>query len=364
MEAQLNPDFSHLNDRISSLVMNPMTTFEDPLIKVTSVVSTNTPGEKHDSMMSISAFPFGETSDKKKKKKPLKKKEFYGDGQPSLVWQVPFGLCSFLQQVNQLYTEVSVVVWNKFRKEIYQLLDTRLKDDWEITGSPTNAVIPFEEYVVLYFTRQNDHHRTAPLKLLEFLSSLKFYAQRWKRAYLCALICNLIRRKDHGIYDHYLQHYFLYVYSKVNSLRGFFKDDEEGSSLVPFDKLRGVLTSSLEFLSHDRYIREVSGIEMKARPVNGKDGYVDVDEVLLTCVNLFLEENSRRIETTKRAMKSMAHKRSASDILFADFCKIVADSCPQSTSIGHLTFPAELTKARAFVLYRALVGNLKRVHFE
>lgn len=360
MEVQVNPDFSHLNDRISAIVMNPLTTFEDPLAKVTTALSTHTPGEGRDSI-SLSTFPFSDFGDKKKKKKNIKKKTNTVEGPASLTWQVPFGLCSFLQQVNQLYTEVSVVVWKKFRLEIYQLLDARLQDDWEIIGSPTNAVIPFEEYIVLYFTRLSDHPRAAPLKLLEFLSSLKFYAHKWRRAYLCALICNLIRRKDHGIYDYYLQNYFLYVYAKMSSLKDQYEEDEEGTSLVPYDKLGEVLLTSLEFLSSDRYSREVSGLEMKARQVNGKEGYVDVDEVLLTCVNLFLEEHNKRLETAKKLLKTQAHKRSAAGVRFDDFCKVLSDGCPQSTSLRHLSFPAQLSRARAYVLYCGLVANLKKV---
>jgi hypothetical protein len=361
MEVQLNPDFTHLNDRISSLVMNPVSTFEDPLAKVTSAVSTFTPGDHRDSL-SMSSFPFSElASDKKKKKKPVKKKPAGAEQQNSIVWQVPFGLCSFLQQINQLYNEVSVVVWKKFRLEIYQLLDARLQDDWEIIGSPTNAVIPFEEYIILYFIKTSAHQRTAPLRLLEFLSSLKFYAQKWRRAYLCALVCNLIRRKEHGVYDYYLQNYFLYVYSKLAALREFQEDDEEGSTLVPFDRLGELLQISLEFLENERYLREVAGLEMKARPVNGKEGFLDVDEVLLTCVNLFLEEYARRVEMAKKHMRVQIHRRSATGVKFADFCKVLQDSYSQQSSLKHLCFPAELTKARAYVLYTNLCSNLKRV---
>lgn len=361
LEVRLNPDFTHLNDKVSSLVLNPVATFEDPLLKVTGNNSTIS-GSMNNDTLSISSLPFSEMTIDRKKKQPIKKKkQIVIENQSSIIWQIPFGLCSFLEQINQLYTEVSVVMWNKFRQEIYTLLDARLNDDWEIVSSPTNAVIPFEEYIILYFVKSTPHPRTAPLKLLEFLSSLKFYAQKWRRAYLCALICNLIRRKELGIYDIYLQNYYLFVYAKFSSFREFQEDDNQGSTFLHCDKVTELLTVCLEFLDGERYHREISGMQMKAQIINGKEGYLDIDEVMLTCVNLFLEEYQKRCETAKKHMKSQINKKSALGVKFADFCKVQEDSYFQKTNQKHLSFPAELTKARAYVLYRNLCGNLKRV---
>ena len=184
---------------------------------------------------------------------------------------------------------MSVIVWHTFKQELFQLLDERLSDDWEIVGSPTNSIIPFEEYIILYFTRKTTHLRLAALKLLEFLASLKFYADKWRRAYYCALLCNLIRRKESTVYDYYLQNYFLFAYSRISTLREFYVETPEGYTFIQFDRLHDYLAQALEFLDQERYSREVGGLEMKTRVVGESDGFVEVDEVLFACLDLYME---------------------------------------------------------------------------
>jgi hypothetical protein len=361
LQVHLDPDFTHLNDKVSSMVLNPIATFEDPLIKVTSNNSSITGGLNADNF-SVNSFQFTDLGiDRKKKNVVKKKKQIALENQAVIVWQVPFGLCSFLEQINHLYTEVSIVAWIKFRQEIYNFLDSRLNDDWEIVSSPTNAVIPFEEYLILYFVKTTPHPRTAPLKLLEFLSSLKFYAQKWQRAYLCSLVCNLIRRKDLGIYDIYLQNYYLFIYAKFSALRDFQVDDQDGSTFLPSDKVTDILGMCLEFLDADKFSMVLGGIQMNDRTINGKSGYLDIDDIMVKCINLFLEEYSRRCELSKRSMKNQVSKKSALGIKFVEFCRVLDESYNQKTNIKHLSFPSELTKARAYVLYRNLCGNLKKV---
>jgi hypothetical protein len=362
LPAPLDVDFTHLNDKVSALVANPVAAFEDPMLKVLANAPPPTPAGPGDAAGRGSAVGQAGEADRRRRKKPARQRQpAAGESPASITWQVPFGLCSFLQQVNQLYTEVSVVAWHKFRLEIFEVFDARLADDWEIVSSPTNAVVPFEEYVVLHFVKTTPHPRAAPLRLLEFVSSLRFYAARWRRAYLCAVLCNLVRRADLGVHDVYLQNYFLYLYAKIAALRDAFEHDDEGATFVAFDRLADVLATALEFLDADRYQMVVAGLELKARPVNGKAGFVDVDETMLACVDLFLEEYGRRCEAAKKAMRLQIVKRSALGIKFGEFAKVVDDACPQQTSLKHLSFAADLTKARAYVLYRQLCGTLKRV---
>ena len=236
-ETNVNPLFSHLNDRVSALVYNQNGTFEDPL-KFVAASSTGHGGSSDKDNLSMNSGMFTELNSSHnnqqsvfaqpdpKRRKPrggtIKKKVTVAPLPPeSIVWQIPFGLCKFLEDVHGQYSDVSVVAWHIFRQEIFQLLEERLIDDWEIVGSPTNSSVPFEEYLVLYFIRKTTHPRLAALKLLEFLSSLKFYSAKWKRAYLCSLVCNLMRRKDQGIYDYYLQHYYLYLFSPLLTMKQF-----------------------------------------------------------------------------------------------------------------------------------------------
>ena len=363
-EVHINPEFSHLNDRVSAIVYNPNSTFEDPL---RYVAASTSPGSSDKDAMSVSSFMFtdaGQLSmtspDRRRRKGQLKKKVVVAPlPVNSIVWQVPFGLCRFLEDVHAQYTEVSIISWHTFRHEIFQLLEERLVDDWEIVGSPTNAVIPFEEYLILYFVRKTTHLRLAALKLLEFLSSLKFYAEKWKRAYLCALVCNLMRRKSHGIYDYYLQNYFLFLYSYLFGLKEFWIENDS-TTYIQFDRLHDFLASALEFLEQDRYSREIGGFEMKTQVFEGVEGLIELDEVLFSCVNLFLEEYTRRIEVSLKTFKLQCNRK-GKDVSLKEFTRVIEDAYPSKTTLRNLSFGSSLTRTRAFVLFCTLYSGKKRV---
>ena len=362
----MNPEFSHLTDRISSLLMNPTSTFGDPSTQMGS--NTVNPSERDTPRDLITSFHGSETSDKKKRKTMKKKTGFLNQNEPQeIIWQLPFGMCKFLEDIYGHYTDVSVISWPTFKEEIFKLMDQRLKDDWEIIGSPTNAIIPFEEYIILYFIRNSPQLRLAALKLLEFLASLKFYAERRKRAYICSLLCNLIRRKDHGIYDYYLQNYFLFAYSKMTYMKDHFYEEIEGGTFILFEKLNEFFSCVLEFLDSGRLAREVSVMQMRTQRVNEREGYADVDDILFSCVTLFLEvgiikhkEYNRRIDGTKKNLRLHVSKK-GKDLSFNDFNEIVLKDNNQHTSLKSLSFGSDLTRSRAYILYCNLYHDRKRV---
>lgn len=102
---------------------------------------------------------------------------------------------------------------------VYDLYEARIKDNWEVVGSICNSMVPFEEYMAIYFIKQHSHKRLAELKALEFLSSLKYYAEVFPRAYVCALMCNLVVTENFGMFNLYLQNFFLFVFSNLVNMR-------------------------------------------------------------------------------------------------------------------------------------------------
>ena len=124
-----------------------------------------------------------------------------------------------MSEISKDYKEVSVIAWPVFKQQIYDLYESRIKDNWEVVGSITNSIVPFEEYITLFFTKLYSHRRLAELKTLEFLSSLKYYSEVFPRAYVCSLMCNLIVTHKFGMFNIFLQNYFLFVISHMMELK-------------------------------------------------------------------------------------------------------------------------------------------------
>lgn len=262
--------------------MNKNTTFEDPMKLINS--------QRTIDVGSVVTGTQADSNDRKNKGKVVNKKRVQGQADPNaIIWQLPFGLCKFIEDIYNQYTEVSVIVWPTFKMEIFQLFEERLNSEWEIHGSPTNSVIPFEEFIILYFVRKTTHLRLAGLKLLEFIASLRYYAERWKRAYICSILCNLIRRRDFGIFDYYIQNYVLFLYSRLTHLKEYFYEGTDGGTYLHQDRLFDMLYSALEFLDATRFEKEKAGILLKARPVDEKENMIDIDDVMHGCLELFLE---------------------------------------------------------------------------
>ena len=77
-----------------------------------------------------------------------------------------------------------------------------------------------EEYLILYFLMKFQLRRLAEIKLIEFLSSIKYYMKSEPRAKVFALLAGMLQRGEtmstdastHSC-DVYLQEHYLYAYS-------------------------------------------------------------------------------------------------------------------------------------------------------
>lgn len=204
-----------------------------------------------------------------------------------VIWQLPYGLCNFLNEIAKDYKEISVVAWPIFKKQIYSLYISRIEDDSEISGYILNSFISFEEYIAIYYTQKNEHRRLAELKTLEFLSSLKYFGEKFPRAYLCALMCNIIETKPFGKFTIFLQNYFLYIFSQLIQFQDQFIDEEEGSSLIPLDKISSLIKKLLNFYSSDKKRDFVLFLKNKVSK-KGSKCLIDVDMVMLLLVREYL----------------------------------------------------------------------------
>lgn len=320
-ESYLNPKFTHLDEKTSCIPLRDqkLNPFEhgSKNFDVNSIVPGNinnpnkqkiiealdkqSKSEKHkvDQMFKIkeeenlkteSDDAPDENAKTKKKKKKAKQLAKAKEKKNQIRWQLPYGLCRFLVEISKDYKEISIVAWPVFQKMIYELYDSRLMDNWEIAGSLTNSLIPFEEYISIYFIIKFSNRRLAELKTLEFLSSLKYYSSVYPKAYVCALVCNLISTRGKGQFNIYLQNYFLFVYSNMKELSEHFVHGEEVPTFVKYSLIEKFVGDSLPFLSSTKKNKFYWMLRSKCMPVTSKDDdiMIDVDYVCLLILREYL----------------------------------------------------------------------------
>ena len=77
-------------------------------------------------------------------------------------------------------------------------------------------------------------------------------------------------------------------------------------------------------------------------------------------MTVMIKEYAKRLEAVRRGFKIQCQRR-GKDISFKDFCSVLDDNQSTTTTTKHLTFAANLTKSRAYILYYNLYSDKKRV---
>ena len=86
-----------------------------------------------------------------------------------------------------------VLPWTEFKQVIYQIYDHRIQYANEISGVINTTAVNLEEYILLYFLDKFKLRRLAEVKIIETLTSLKYYLEIWPRAKLFATLLNLLK---------------------------------------------------------------------------------------------------------------------------------------------------------------------------
>lgn len=88
-------------------------------------------------------------------------------------------------------TTAKIAPWSQFKMMIWQVLDHRIQNSQEIYGSVNTAYVTMIEHLLLFMVETTKSRPEAELKLLEYLASLKYYADKWPRAKFYAQMCGL-----------------------------------------------------------------------------------------------------------------------------------------------------------------------------
>ena len=115
------------------------------------------------------------------------------------------------------------------------MYDERIKYAPEILGLINSNYVSLEEFLLLFFLKKCQLRRLAEIKVIEFISSLKYYMKLWPRAKVFANLSGMLQTGDsmhtdsstHSS-DIYLQEFFFFIYSSFMRL----KDQPSASSTL------------------------------------------------------------------------------------------------------------------------------------
>jgi len=113
----------------------------------------------------------------------------------------------------------------------------------EIQGYINSNYLSLEEFVILFFLRKYQLRRLVEMKVIEFLSSLKYYSRIWPRAKTMAQLLGIIHfgessNTDANVHscDIYMQEFFFFVYSQIMKSKDALVEHNEEQTFILSEK--------------------------------------------------------------------------------------------------------------------------------
>jgi len=284
-------------------------------------------------------------------------------------WHVPRHVVNFLQNVlTETLPAFRLASWNEFKSVLHEFYDFRILHNGELTGAVNNYYVNFEESLLLFFLEKHKYRKTAELKLLEMLCSLKYYWEMWPRAKTFAVLTNLIKPIIQDInvakgapqlailnLDIYLQEYFLHAYSVLAREKTSFFDSKDGYTymkLVHEEPATQVLVTWFGEQENRKWYHKIRKVQKRYKATQEDEfetEFIDVDVLL----DLYLEEyQAKRKQNLKDLQKEfMRYYQNRKEGVFStdEIDKIVMQSMPSISGSAFVKYPGSFTIKRAYM---------------
>lgn len=83
-----------------------------------------------------------------------------------------------------------------FKAQLFEIYDHRIKHAEEIDGGVNNTYMSFDEHLLIVLFEKNQARPATEKALVDFLSSLKYYANEWQRAKIYAQILGFLQSDE------------------------------------------------------------------------------------------------------------------------------------------------------------------------
>ena len=78
--------------------------------------------------------------------------------------------------------------WSSFKAVVYEIYEHRIQNAPEINGLINTTYLGLDEHLLCFFMMKCGERRLVERQLIEFLASLKYYADHFQRAKLYAVL--------------------------------------------------------------------------------------------------------------------------------------------------------------------------------
>eukprot|EP00743_Colponemidia_sp_Colp-15_P007741 GILK01008383.1.p1 GENE.GILK01008383.1~~GILK01008383.1.p1 ORF type:complete len:832 (+),score=193.90 GILK01008383.1:1029-3524(+) len=224
------------------------------------------------------------------------------------VWEVPAVVLSFLSNAVQTHQMGRVLPWQYFKTFLQDVIEARRVEDYNNLQHDLGPP-PLPEFLVMFFIKRFTLRRVAEIKMLEFVTSLKYYSKLWARAALFAKLCGFISEGRDSLNEFAVKYYLAamnYLHQQ-NSVK--VPDSEDGKSWVPLPLAQQLYKAMLPWVSrNENHMKEFNKKLKDFCSIDkAPEGYVDVhatrttlfikcdvDEVLGLIMEEFTREYRRR----------------------------------------------------------------------
>ncbi len=220
-------------------------------------------------------------------------------------WNIPPFVVLFIANSLRESKEGRVLPWNYFKKLLYDVYEEKIRNAAEIYGSINSNYVPLEEYVLLYFLNKCKLRRLAEIKVIELLTSLKYYLAIWPRAKTFAQLAGFLRFGDmytmetdtnNASTDIYLQDYYLTCFSLCHKERSALIESAEGNTYFLAEKEPALSGATLSWMTETER-KEWTGLVKKhvKKGIEGTDKeLIDVDVLLSLYLDQYLTKKKKQ----------------------------------------------------------------------
>eukprot|EP00347_Sterkiella_histriomuscorum_P022955 403336507 len=287
-------------------------------------------------------------------------------------WNIPAYIIAFISNSLDSNLPGRVLPWVYFRKQIYEIYDERIKYAPEIQGFINSNYISLEEFMILYFLKKYQLRRLAEIKLIEFITSLKYYMKIWTRAKVFANLAGMLQMGDamstdasNHSSDIYMQEFYYYSYSQYQRIRdqatnsgtgqtmsnGLIEHNEE-STYVSVEKEPLITRLVLFWMNQSEIARWNHKLKRFVKKIPDSQGNETEQLDLDLLLNMYLEEFVARKKKNQKTLTKMFVKQfQEQDGIFSfeeikNICKAVQ---PEDSFSPIVSYPSDIIYSRTFL---------------
>ena len=171
-------------------------------------------------------------------------------------WNLPTCVIAFIANSLEENHKGRVMPWPHMKELIFRIYEQRVKWAPEVSGSVNTSYLSLEEFVILHFLKEGKLRRTAELSIIDFVTSLKYYAKLWPRAKMFACLCGMLKfgetmetELSTSSCDIFVQEYYFYLFSLFYSDRTGWVESPDGVTYVRFDKEEEFSKAALDWMA-------------------------------------------------------------------------------------------------------------------